>query len=293
MFEFKVPLSLKIGPGVNTFGLAVKRSLFFRVNEINDSEMFSIDLNIETEFLNRKELLCLLEKLKRYFLKEYSDLKKSFSVSVYSDESFPLFLNVDVSFIVGILIAFFKVVCGQCDQDRLLRTFKKISPDVECACAVLLGGLGIVDREKKSFLSIDWPSKWKISVIKCSDEKVCKYEKINSKDEYFIDSVSKAAVFISALYSKHSDMLFSSFQDNISYAMNRGGIPFLEKIKLIGKTANVAGLGFLKNDCGLMVTGEQKKVADCIERIEIIYSRNNVMYSTFLLDSQNNGVVYE
>ncbi|MCK9223567.1 MAG: hypothetical protein M0R46_02130 [Candidatus Muirbacterium halophilum] len=293
MLEFNVPLSLKIGPGVNSFGLAVKRNLHFKVCNIIDSEDFSIELDFCSENLNKKNTIYIFEKIKKYISKEFPDIKKKITISIYSEKPVLKLLNPDVSIITGVFIAFFKVIFGECDQDKLLRTFKKISPDVECAAAVLLGGLGVVDREKKSFLSIDWPTKWKIAVLKCSDEKVCKFEKIKSKDEFFFDSVSKAAVFITAVYSRHSDILFSSFQDNISYAMNRSGIPYVERINLIGKTSKIAGLGFLKNDCGLIIVGEEKQLVDCIRRIEEIYNRNNIVFSKYRLDSESNGVGYD
>lgn len=292
MFEFKIPLSIKIGPGVNTFGLALDFYINIEVKETVKSDDFSFQCDISDYPCDRKTIMPLIEKVGKYLRKENNGIKESISLKLSCDNDIHEFMNADASVISGLLISFFRCFHRETDYDVILRTFKKLSPDVECASACILGNIGLVDRDRKSFISLQWPSEWDIGIIKCCEDKVCKMEKIGSKDGYFSDSVSKSAVFVSALYSNSSELMFSSFQDNISYAMNRGGIPFIEKINLIGRTSKVAGLGFLKNDCGIIVTGGKENISLCINRIHELYTRNNIFFSTFFLKSSGSGVQF-
>ncbi|MGM0606850.1 MAG: hypothetical protein ACQESP_00395 [Candidatus Muiribacteriota bacterium] len=291
MINISIPCSIMIGPGFDTFALALDHYVNIKILEINTKEegiKIYYTKKLSTHFIS--ELQFNADRVYKFIKKNKMLSSKCIEIEFKCELEGLRFLNLMEVFMVGIIKVVDLAYNLNMDEEKMLKFFKRITDSIECAVSSLMGDLGLVDRDKKNFLTLKWPEKWGVSIIrKKSDCYPVEIHKKFSKD-FVSDSVSKSGIFVSSVYTGSSELLSTCFQDKLNYTSCSGIIPFADKINLIGKVTRVSGVGFLKNDCGVIIVGETKKLKNCVERICKLYLKNQINFDTYNFRADSIGL---
>ncbi|PLX17011.1 MAG: hypothetical protein C0601_08520 [Candidatus Muiribacterium halophilum] len=279
MFKITVPCSLRIGPGIDTFALAVDRFIEIILIDVDREEKngsVTIDRD-STPFVDRENLKLITNKIFRHMSRVFSFPRYDIKVKFLSEKAYLSCLNQNEAILIGIVSILNLVYNLNLTEERILSIANETGFRLECATASFMGNLAIVDRERNNFLTIDWPSEWKISLVKPSEPKwIKKLPKISR--EIADDMVSKASFFTIAVLNSNSELLAASLQDQFLYNIHRGRIPYLDKLLLTGKNCNVHGLSLLRKEAGIIIIADQIPRKRCSSRIYQLLSTANTEY---------------
>ena len=233
MFKITVPCSLRIGPGIDTFALAVDRFIEVILIDIDKEEKdgsITIDRD-STPFMDRDSLKSVANGVFRHMSRVFSFPRYNIRLKFLSERANLSCLNQNEAVLIGVATIINLCYNLNIPEDRLLSVANETGYRLECATASFIGNLSIVDRERSNFLSVDWPADWKISLVKPVEPKwINKLPNITR--DIADDMVSKAAFFSIAVFNSNPKLLAASLQDQFLYNIHRGKIPYLDKLLL-------------------------------------------------------------
>ncbi len=295
---FSCPCALKIGPGCGSFGIALDKRLDIKIDSVTDTEEQGGVKVIKSPFgfLDRNTLESIGDKIYQYFQKNLSLIHKTIEVTMDGEYGFFDFLNQKTALSVLFIRAVSEIYGLPTDTDDILTAFQANSDELECAAASLLGGMTVADKSQNTYLCLDWNEDWKFNVIYVRKAgRKCK--SIVPTVEEYQDSVAKSALFITSVSMADTseedsrEIMYRTFLDRLSYRQNKNRIPFIEKLNIIGRTGGLSGMGFLKDDAGVILTGEDTCLEKCTSKINHLYDRNSVVYSNHSFSVSRRGMI--
>jgi homoserine kinase len=290
------PCCLRIGPGEGCFGIALDRIIRLNVIEVReDGEGGFVVKNGKYGGLEREIVQNIAGKVYQYFRKTHGISEKTVMIEIPGNSEYLRFLNQRNALAVLLIRCLSEVYGLKKDTDSLLAAFQANSNALECASSSILGKLSAVDRNQNTYLSFEWCDDWRFAIIHLESE-FSRKEKLIPSIEEFHDSNAKSAVFITSVSVSDSDeehardLMYRSFQDKISYRENKHIIPFIEKLNIIGRTGRLAGMGFLKDDAGIILTGPEENIKKSLDKINRLYDRNAIKYRNHIFSVSDEGL---
>jgi|GEM_PF-3973894 len=292
MFKIKVPCSLRVGPGIDTFALAIDR--FIEVILIDlDREKKDGSITIDrdsTPFMDRDSLESVSNCVFRHMSRVFSFPRYNIRLKFLSEKANLSCLNQNEAVLIGVVAIINLCYNLNIPENRLLSVANETGHRLECATASFMGNLAIVDRERSNFMTVDWPIEWKISLVKPAHPKWIK-RLPNITRGIADDMVSKAAFFSIAVFNTNPQLLSASLQDQFLYNIHRGKIPYLDKLLLTGKTCRIYGLSLLKKEAGIIIIAEDVPGKRCASRIHHLLSAGSTEYILEEFQVDSTGIV--
>ncbi|MFA5478719.1 MAG: hypothetical protein WC002_04630 [Candidatus Muiribacteriota bacterium] len=292
MINISLPFSVKVGPGFDTFALALNSYVKAKILSVekNSEEKGIVFETSGKKCVVTEEFFFLCEKVFKFLKKNYNLPDYKIKIQIICDKNYIPFLNQSDTLML-LLIKVMDITYNlNFDDEKILKLFKRMSGQIECGVASYMGSLGVADRDRKNFLTLRWPEDWKIKILQVSNKNKNSAYFNNPQQETISDAISKTAFFTAAVCSKSSELLFPSIQDKINYLYGSANVPFADKINIICRTSRIFGISYLKNDSGFIITGKKSELEDCVERIKALYERNSIINNFYSFDCEQKGI---
>ncbi len=294
--KIQVPATItNLGPGINTFGLAIKIYNYITIEETETPGYTVTNLNYAS-ILPVTDENPILAVMKDFFSK--INYKPKCGLHLTNDFNIPLRKGLESisAGIVGVLVA--SSIIANCElTDNIINVLTHYRPTPQNICASIYGGFAIstlLENPSQPLISykVPFPHDLKLTVIIPDHEistetlKQVSPTKITLNDSIF--NLSRASLLIAAICTGNYKGLNFMLEDRLIYPYIRRLIPGSDEIALIAKTSENVGITTCGSGSSILLV-YKNSCNSIIERIKKIYSRHRIATQVIHTEVDDDG----
>lgn len=297
----QVPATItNLGPGLNTFGLAVKLYNYITIEEVAQPGYHVTNLH-EAKSLPASPKENSVSMVVMDFLENQLKYKPKHGLHITNDFKIPLnrgFSSLHTAVVGGIIAA---SILAEVEvlPDDVVNILKRYLPEHQNFCATLLGGfvIGFIADERLVAMKIPFPEDLKLTlIIPEFDVNISNHRQFLPKTVPVDDAMfnlSRAALFVASICQREFKTLNIAMEDRLHQPYRRKKIPAADEVLLIARTCDTLGITLCGNGSSLLIIhkGRAGQAQDpTIKRILGAYERCRVKYQLVHTEVDEYGI---